>query len=204
MAQPRDARRHVRPLRLACARSATKPIFAAAASTVLRIGEAEARRSSRSCWKATTGWCGRKSACFRKPPATRRRSSSSPTARFWPLARGGGRRMPSCFVPVRRITTWQRSDLGRHVGGPLLREWGDRLLVGGRKTKGRGQDVALLARRRHAARDSRSSPAAATTRIPASSSSTPTRLALLLFEPRARRDGRPITAIYLAELAVEP
>lgn len=33
-------------------------------------------------------------------------------------------------------TSWERHDLDRHVGGPMLAWWGDRLLVGGRKTLG--------------------------------------------------------------------
>ena len=31
-------------------------------------------------------------------------------------------------------TQWQRSDLGRYVGGPMLEKWGEHYLVGGRKT----------------------------------------------------------------------
>ena len=29
---------------------------------------------------------------------------------------------------------WERKDLGRSIGGPLLTKWGDRIVVGGRKT----------------------------------------------------------------------
>jgi len=36
-------------------------------------------------------------------------------------------------------TDWERKDLDRPIGGPLIVKWGDRIIVGGRKTtQGKG------------------------------------------------------------------
>ncbi len=71
-------------------------------------------------------------------------------------------------------TQWDRKDLDRYVGGPLVVKWGDHYLVGGRKT------TRKAGRRRRSAgwwatgcTSSPNSPAAATTPIPASSNSPP-------------------------------
>ena len=40
-------------------------------------------------------------------------------------------------------TKWERHDLDRHIGGPLLARWGDRLLVGGRRSTKRGPKTSL-------------------------------------------------------------
>ncbi len=49
---------------------------------------------------------------------------------------GGGRNAQICRArsPYERF---HRTDLDRHVGGPLLAKWGERYLVGGRKTIGK-------------------------------------------------------------------
>lgn len=40
--------------------------------------------------------------------------------------------------------TWQRKDLGRYIGGPLLARWGDQLVVGGRNsTDDRGPKTSM-------------------------------------------------------------
>lgn len=38
---------------------------------------------------------------------------------------------------------WERSDLDRHIGGPLLARWGDRLIVGGRHATDRGPKTSM-------------------------------------------------------------
>lgn len=40
---------------------------------------------------------------------------------------------------------WQRSDIGRYIGGPLLTKWGGRYVVGGRKTNGNEGPKTFLA-----------------------------------------------------------
>ena len=38
---------------------------------------------------------------------------------------------------------WERDDLDRYIGGPLLTKWGDRWVVGGRKNSSSGPRTSL-------------------------------------------------------------
>lgn len=40
-------------------------------------------------------------------------------------------------------TKWERHDLDRHIGGPLLAKWGDRMIVGGRHATDRGPKTSI-------------------------------------------------------------
>ncbi len=40
-------------------------------------------------------------------------------------------------------STWERRDLDRHIGGPLLARWGGRTIVGGRRSTPRGPKTSL-------------------------------------------------------------
>jgi len=60
------------------------------------------------------------------------------------LARGAGP-VPARICRSRPpYVAWTRAELDRNVGGPLLARWGDRLLVGGRKTLEPGRPVTAL------------------------------------------------------------
>lgn len=50
------------------------------------------------------------------------------------IARGGGNVAARVCRSAPPYTAWTRTDLDRNVGGPLLAKWGDRYLVGGRKS----------------------------------------------------------------------
>ena len=50
------------------------------------------------------------------------------------VARGGGSQPARVCRSRHPFKEWTRVDLDRNVGGPLLARWGDRYLVGGRKT----------------------------------------------------------------------
>jgi hypothetical protein len=50
------------------------------------------------------------------------------------VARHGGGKNAQLLRSRPPYVEWERKDLGRSVGGPLLVKWGDRLVVGGRKT----------------------------------------------------------------------
>jgi hypothetical protein len=50
------------------------------------------------------------------------------------LSRGGGDRNAQVCRSVPPYREWNRVDLGRNIGGPMLARWGDRFLIGGRKT----------------------------------------------------------------------
>lgn len=55
-----------------------------------------------------------------------------PDGRVIAVARRSGENAELCLSRP-PYTIWQRTDLGRYIGGPLLAKWGDRFLVGGRK-----------------------------------------------------------------------
>ena len=69
------------------------------------------------------------------------------------LARGADARPARICRSNPPYAHWERSDLDRNVGGPLLAKWGEHYLVGGRKHRSaRAAHDTLLAGRRPAAR----------------------------------------------------
>ncbi|HNQ87485.1 MAG TPA: hypothetical protein PKM73_02490 [Verrucomicrobiota bacterium] len=101
-------------------------------------------------------------------------------------------------------TAWDRLDLDRSVGGPLLVQWGSRYLVGGRhSTPDRGPKTAfwwLVGNRLHEAAEL---PSGGDTSYPGFVELGPDR-ALISYYSSHEKDaaGTIITAIYLAELAL--
>jgi len=60
------------------------------------------------------------------------------------LARSGGNRPAQVCRSEPPYVAWRRTDLHRYVGGPMLEKWGERYLVGGRKSfEGQGAVTAL-------------------------------------------------------------
>jgi len=120
------------------------------------------------------------------------------------VARGGGRHNAELCRSRPPYQAWERSDLGRQVGGPLLTRWGEHLLVGGRKSIGDARTSLywLIEEKLHEFAELRS----------AGDNSYPGFVALdenhgwISYYSSHERDssGRPITAIYLAELTREP
>ena len=80
--------------------------------------EVKANRSSRSCSKATTGWCGASGRHFSRPPGMKRRFYSRQKAVFLGLGRRGGNAQLLLSKPP--YMHWDRSDLDRSIAGPLL------------------------------------------------------------------------------------
>ncbi len=97
---------------------------------------------------------------------------------------------------------WERSDLDRSIGGPLLVKWGDRYLVGGRdSTPDRGPKTAfwwLVGDRLHACAEL---PSGGDNSYPGFVELSPGH-ALVSYYSSHERDasGKPFTAVYLAEL----
>ena len=59
------------------------------------------------------------------------------------VARSGGARPAQVCRARAPYREWARTDLDRHVGGPLLASWGGKTVVGGRKTEN-GQPTTTL------------------------------------------------------------
>ena len=102
-------------------------------------------------------------------------------------------------------TRWDRKDLDRYIGGPLLVKWGDRYVVGGRKTiPGSGPKTSLCWLVGDRLHEFAELPSGGDNSYPGFVEPAPGR-ALVSYYSSHERDasGKPITAIYLAELAVE-
>lgn len=99
-------------------------------------------------------------------------------------------------------THWDRHDLDRYIGGPLLTKWGDRYLVGGRKTTREGGPKTslcwLVGDELH---EFAELPSGGDNSYPGFVELAPGRALVSYYSSHERDEsGQPITAIYLAEL----
>ncbi len=116
---------------------------------------------------------------------------------------GGGRNAQVCRSrPPYKV--WQRRDLDRYIGGPLLARWGDNFLVGGRKVVDGPAVTALYWLVDNRLQEIAELPSGGDCSYPGFVLRDP-KHALVSYYSSHERDaqGRPITAIYLAELAIE-
>lgn len=99
-------------------------------------------------------------------------------------------------------TSWERRSLDRPVGGPLLARWGDRYLVGGRKnTPDRGPKTSLAWLNGDRLEEFAELPSGGDNSYPGFVELSPTRALVSYYSSHeADASGKPITAIYLAEL----
>jgi hypothetical protein len=98
-------------------------------------------------------------------------------------------------------THWERKDLDRYIGGPLLAKWGDRYIVGGRRTTKAGPKTSLCWLVGDQLQEFAEFPSGGDNSYPGFIELAPNR-ALVSYYSSHERDasGKPITAIYLAEL----
>lgn len=101
-------------------------------------------------------------------------------------------------------TDWQRDDLDRYVGGPLLTRWQDRYVVGGRRT-GDGRTRTSLSwlvdGRLH---EFAELPSSGDNSYPGFVQLSPTRALVSYYSSHEEdQDGNVITAVYLAELEIQ-
>ena len=98
---------------------------------------------------------------------------------------------------------WQRQDLGRYIGGPLLVKWDGRYLVGGRKAENGTYTTALywlVGSRLHQIAEL---PSGGDNSYPGFIRLGPDRALISYYSSHEKdRNGRPMTAIYLAELEI--
>ncbi|HPM81461.1 MAG TPA: hypothetical protein PLF81_12220 [Candidatus Anammoximicrobium sp.] len=102
-------------------------------------------------------------------------------------------------------TKWGRRDLDRYIGGPLLTKWGDRYLVGGRKTtEGGGPKTSLCWLVGDQLHEFAEFPSGGDNSYPGFVELAPGRALVSYYSSHERDEsGNPITAIYLAELVLE-
>ena len=102
-------------------------------------------------------------------------------------------------------THWDRKDLDRSIGGPLLTKWGDRYLVGGRKTEAGGPKTSLCWLVGDQLHEFAELPSGGDNSYPGFVEVAPGR-ALVSYYSSHEKDasGKAMTAIYLAELEIGP
>lgn len=98
--------------------------------------------------------------------------------------------------------TWERKSLDWPIGGPLLTKWGERYLVGGRKTtKEAGPKTSLSWLVNDRLVEFAEFPSGGDTSYPGFVEMSPTRALVSYYSSHERDEkGQPITAIYLADL----
>lgn len=99
---------------------------------------------------------------------------------------------------------WERNELDRYIGGPLLTRWGGRYLVGGRKTiGGGGPKTSMYWLVNGKLQEFAELPSGGDTSYPGFIELSPTEAIMSWYSSHERNDdGESITAIYLADLRI--
>ena len=98
---------------------------------------------------------------------------------------------------------WNRTDLHRYVGGPLLAKWGKRYLVGGRKNTGKQPTTSLSWLIDGQLRECAELPSAGDNSYPGFVPYNPTRGLVSWYSSHEKDDsGKAITAIYTGDLVI--
>lgn len=100
---------------------------------------------------------------------------------------------------------WERKSLDRSVGGPLLAKWGDRYVVGGRKsTPDRGPKTSLCWLHDDKLEEFAEFPSGGDNSYPGLVELSPTKALVSYYSSHERGpNNEPLTAIYLAELTLD-
>ena len=101
-------------------------------------------------------------------------------------------------------TTWRRKELDRYIGGPLIARWGDRFVVGGRKTiGGRGPKNSMYWLIDDGLQEFAELPSGGDTSYPGFVALTSTRAIMSWYSSHEKdTQGKPITAVYMADLQI--
>ena len=120
------------------------------------------------------------------------------------VARGGGSRNAEVLRANPPYQDWTKADLGRYLGGPLLAKWGTRYLVGGRKQTEAGPRMTLAWLIGDRLAELVELPSGGDNSYPGFVQLTNS-TAWLSYYSSHEKDaaGKPITAIYLANLRLE-
>lgn len=98
---------------------------------------------------------------------------------------------------------WDRRDLDRYIGGPLLARWGDRWVVGGRRNTDQGMKTSMAWLIDDDLHEFAELPSGGDNSYPGFLQRSPV-LAVMSWYSSHERDaeGKPITAIYMADLEI--
>lgn len=115
--------------------------------------------------------------------------------------RGGGPAQWLRSAPP--YTDWDRKDLDRYVGGPLIVKWGDRYVVGGRRTTKNGAKTSLCWLVGDQLHEFAELPSGGDNSYPGFIELEPGRALVSYYSSHEKdADGKTMTAIYLAELVL--
>lgn len=99
-------------------------------------------------------------------------------------------------------TEWDRRDLDRYIGGPLLVRWANRWVVGGRKSGPKTSMCWLVGDELH---EFAELPSGGDTSYPGFIQLSPTKAVMSWYSSHEKNEkDQPITAIYMADLSIEP
>jgi len=120
------------------------------------------------------------------------------------VARSGGNRNAQLLRSRTPYQSWERSDLGRYIGGPLLARWGSHYLVGGRKQTPAGPRTVVSWLANNQLEDLLELPSNGDNSYPGFVALSPTRAWLSYYSTHEMgTNSKPFTAIYMAELGLE-
>lgn len=98
---------------------------------------------------------------------------------------------------------WDRRDLDRYIGGPLLVRWGDRLVVGGRRSTDRGPKTSMCWLVDDQLHQFAELPSGGDNSYPGFLQLSPTRAVMSWYSSHEKdANEQPITAIYMADLEI--
>lgn len=122
------------------------------------------------------------------------------------VGRHGGGKNAQVIRSTPPYLEWQRESLDRPIGGPLVTKWGDHTLVGGRKTTtDRGAKTSLYWLVGNDLHEFVEFPSGGDNSYPGFVALSSTRALVSYYSSHEKDEaGHPITAIYLAELVLEP
>jgi len=100
---------------------------------------------------------------------------------------------------------WQRTELDRYIGGPLVVKWGDRYVVGGRRTTTGKAAMSLCWLVGDGLEEFAELPSGGDCSYPGFVELSPTKGLVSYYSSHEKDEaGKTITAIYLAELEIDP
>lgn len=100
---------------------------------------------------------------------------------------------------------WERKPLDRYIGGPLLARWGDRWVVGGRHNTDRGPKTSMCWLSGDSLTEFAELPSGGDNSYPGFLVLGPERAVMSWYSSHEKDEaGKPITAIYMADLRLKP